>query len=251
MNIFELETYVNNLLDVGRFQDYAPNGLQIEGRPDILRIATAVSASMNVVEQAIEQGVDALLVHHGYFWKGERLEIRGIKRKRLSAFIKEDLNLLAYHLPLDAHADFGNNASMAKRLGVNVSHILPWNRQQNLLWMGEYSNVVSPDEFFEKLKSIYGKQVIHVPVARKSIQKVAWCTGGAQDVMEEAIEHSIDAFVTGEFSERTYHLAKESNVHFFAVGHHASEKDGIYFLGEHLSKQFGIQHFFIDEPNPF
>lgn len=251
MNVIELETYINNLLNSGRFQDYAPNGLQVEGRPEVYRIATAVSASMCVIEQAIELGVDALLVHHGYFWKGESQSIRGIKKNRLSSIIKQELNLLAYHLPLDAHLDFGNNASMAKRLEIKVSQVLPWNRHENLLWIGDYQSSLSQDEFFKKLKTLYGPQVINVSVPKKAIRRVAWCTGGAQDVMEEAIQYSIDAFVTGEYSERTYHLAKESNVHFYAVGHHASEKDGIFFLGEHLAYQFGFQHYFIDEPNPF
>ena len=251
MNTNELEQYIQELLDIGRFQDYAPNGLQVEGRPEIQTIATAVSASLNVIEQAIEKGVDALLVHHGYFWKGESAQIRGIKKNRLSALIKSDMNLFAYHLPLDAYRPWGNNASIAQKLGANVTDVLPWNRQENLLWIGELPDAQSPSKFLEQLKALYGPQAVHVDVGRHSIKRIAWCSGGAQDVMEEALVYPIDAFITGEFSERTYYLAKESNVHFYAIGHYASEKDGIFHLGQHLSHQFGLQHIFIDEPNPF
>lgn len=251
MILNDLEKYIDELLNVGRFQDYAPNGLQVEGRQEVTSIATAVSASLNVIEQAIEKGVDALLVHHGYFWKGESAQIRGIKKKRLSALLKSDINLFAYHLPLDAYRPWGNNASIAKKIGVDVIDVLPWNRQDNLLWIGEFAEAQIPIHFLEQLKKCYGPQALHVEAAKPSIKRIAWCSGGAQDVMEEAIKHPIDAFITGEYSERTYYLAKESNVHFYAIGHYASEKDGIFYLGQHLAHQFGIQHYFIDEPNPF
>jgi dinuclear metal center YbgI/SA1388 family protein len=251
MTVNELEQYIGELLDVGRFQDYAPNGLQVEGRPEIKSIATAVSASLNVIEQCIDKGVDALLVHHGYFWKGESSSIRGIKKNRLAALIKADINLLAYHLPLDAYLPWGNNASIAQKLGANVTNVLPWNRQDNLLWIGELPTPEAPLNFLAHLKKLYGPQAVHVDVPARTIKSIAWCSGGAQDVMEEAIQYPIDAFITGEFSERTYYLAKESNVHFYAIGHYASEKEGILHLGQHLSNKFGFQHVFIDEPNPF
>lgn len=245
MNHFELEAYLNQLLKVEQFNDYAPNGIQIEGKPNIQNIATAVTASLAVIEKAQALKVDALLVHHGYFWKGEHPQIKGIKKSRIALLLKNNINLYSYHLPLDAYEAWGNNASMAKRLEASVTE------SSNLVWYGQLKSAFKPDDFFQKLKSLYGSQVRAVIQPQKTIQQIAWCSGAAQDFFEEAITRSVDAYITGEYSERTYHLARESQVHFFSAGHHATEKDGIRSLGEHLSEKFHLKHCFIDEDNPF
>ena len=252
MNTQNLETYVNQLLQVSLFQDYAPNGLQIEGVSEVSKIATAVTASLDVIQQCIDHKVDALFVHHGYFWKGESPIIRGIKQKRISLLMQHGINLFAYHLPIDAYEPWGNNACIAKRLSIDVTKIKPWNKQPNLLWFGALSQPSSINDFYQRLSQCYkGQPIHHVSTERKTIHRVAWCSGAGQDLMEEAIHDSIDAFISGEFSERTYYLAKEANVDFFSIGHHASERDGIKHLGEHLALQFQLEHVFLDVENPF
>lgn len=252
MNASSLETYVNQLLEINLFQDYAPNGLQIEGRANVTKIATAVTASLDVIQQCIDHQVDALFVHHGYFWKGESPVIRGIKKNRIATLMQHGINLFAYHLPLDAYEAWGNNACIAKRLSIDVTKKKSYNRQPNLLWFGEFRKPFSISDFYKHLSQTYvGQSIHHVSTERSSIQRVAWCSGAGQDLMEEAIHDSVDAFISGEFSERTYYLAKESNVDFFSIGHHASERDGIKYLGEHLAVQFQLEHVFLDASNPF
>lgn len=251
MDNFFLENYINQLLNVEEFQDYAPNGIQIEGKKLVKKIATAVTASKYVLDKCIDLKIDALLVHHGYFWKGERPVIRGLKYQRLARIIKNDINLFAYHLPLDTHPTWGNNACMAEKIGVQVTEKFSWNQARHLLWLGLLHTPKSPTVFLEHLKHLYGSQVVHVSSEKNEIKNIAWCSGGAQDLFEEVIKHDVDAYVTGEFNERTYHLAKESNIHFYALGHHASERDGIISLGNHLEKEFNLEHYFIDENNPF
>lgn len=251
MDNFVLENFVNRLLDVERFQDYCPNGLQIEGTNKIIRIASAVTASLYVIERCIEQKIDALFVHHGYFWKGEEQTIKGLKKKRLSPLIQNNINLFAYHLPLDAYEPWGNNASIAKKLNIDVLEKMTWNKCSNILWSGLLAKSVLTRDFFKELCNCYGPQVIHIPSQKKQIKHVAWCSGAGQDLFEAAASNPIDAFITGEFSERTYYLAKELNIDFFALGHYASEKDGIRNLGEFIANEFKLAHFFIEEDNPF
>ncbi len=245
MNNLELEAYLADLLDQGSYTDYAPNGIQIEGKPQIQKIATAVTASLAVVEKAVSLNVDALLVHHGYFWKGEPYPIRGFKKARIATLIKNDINLFAYHLPLDNYPMFGNNASIAQRLNIELT------KQHDLLWTGQLPKPMHYDELFNQLQKIYGKQVQGVFANLAMIKNIAWCSGAAYDYFEQAIALNVDVFITGEFSERTYHLAKEAQVNFFAAGHHATEKDGIRNLGVHLAEKFDLKHCFIDEENPF
>jgi len=252
MKASNLETYANQLLQINLFQDYAPNGLQIEGREEVSKIASAVTASLEVIQFCVDHQVDALFVHHGYFWKGESPIIRGIKKNRIAMLMHHGINLFAYHLPLDAYEPWGNNACIAKRLSIDVTKILPYNRQPNLLWIGEFSNALSVSEVYQLLSQRYaGQSIHHVCTERSSIQRVAWCSGAGQDLMEQAFSDSIDAFISGEFSERTYYLAKEANVDFFSIGHHSSEKDGIKHLGEHLASMFQLEHMFLDDANPF
>ena len=251
MNNILLEKYINTLLNVSDFQDYAPNGIQIEGRSHISRIATAVTASLHVIEQAVTLGVDALLVHHGYFWKGESYPIRGMKKQRIATLVNHDINLYAYHLPLDVYDLWGNNASIANQLSIMVTEKISWNQYRDLLWIGMLQAQDTPQHFFHLLSQHYGPQVRHIASDKKYIKNIAWCSGAGQDMLEAAISNGIDAFISGESNERSYHIAKEANIDFFAIGHHASEKDGIFHLGQHLCKQFKLEHHFIDENNPF
>lgn len=247
----ELEAYLSQLLNVPLFSDYAPNGIQIEGRSELKKIATAVTASLEIVQKAQSLNVDALLVHHGYFWKGEPYEIRGLKKARILPFIENDMNLFAYHLPLDVYDAWGNNAGMGQRMQAKVLKKCAWRQCNDLLWIGELEKSKDQSVFFQDLKDIYGPQVQAVLTSTKQIQNIAWCSGAAHDLFELAVSQNVDAFITGEYSERSYHLAKESQVNFFAAGHHATEKDGIRSLGEFLAKKFDLTHVFIDEDNPF
>jgi dinuclear metal center YbgI/SA1388 family protein len=251
LNHLFLEQYINELLDVGQFQDYCPNGLQVEGKLLINKIATAVTASQYVLEQCVRQQVDALIVHHGYFWKGENPVVKGAKKNRLSTLIKNDINLYAYHLPLDAYPQWGNNASIATKLNIIVSEKRSWHKQSDLLWLGTLSNAETPSHFYTVLQQTYGPQVNHVTTGKQLINSVAWCSGAAQDLIEYAITLGVDAYITGEYSERSYHQAKEAGVEFYAIGHHASEKDGVCNLGKYLAEKFSLEHIFIDENNPF
>ena len=251
MDHYFLENYLNELLDVERFQDYCPNGLQIEGRPKINKIATAVTASRFVIERCLDLEVDALLVHHGFFWKGEPPSIRGLKKNRIAPLMKHDINLYGYHLPLDAYEAWGNNASIAKRLDIHVMEKREWNHCSNILWFGMLSSASEPQKFLNTLKQSYGKQVLHISGGKQEIKHVAWCSGAGQDFFELASQYPIDAYITGEFSERTYYLAKELQIDFYALGHYASEEDGIKHLGEFLAQEFKLPHVFIQEDNPF
>jgi len=239
-------SYLDNLLDVDRYHDYCPNGLQIEGSEQVHQIVSGVTASQALIEAAIEQGADTLLVHHGYFWKGETAAITGIKRRRIQRLLELDINLLAYHLPLDGHIKLGNNAQLARVLGFSVEEIAG---DAGLLFMGKPSRGLSGEALATHIESCLGRAPLHIP-AEKNIERVAWCTGGAQSYIEEAVTLGVDAFITGEISEQTVHIARETGIHFYAAGHHATERYGVQALGEHLAEQFAIKHRFIDIDNP-
>jgi len=242
----EIVTYLETLLDVGRYRDYCPNGLQVEGTSEIAHIVSGVTASQALIEAAIEQGADALLVHHGYFWKGEAQSITGIKRQRIQRLLESGMNLLAYHLPLDGHAVLGNNVQLARVLGLNIEGIAG---ESDLLYHGCVQQSYRGDAFAAHIASCLGRTPQHIS-ADRTIERVAWCTGGAQSYIEEAATLGVDAFITGEISEQTVHIAREMNIHFYAAGHHATERYGVQALGEHLEAEFGIKHTFIDIDNP-
>lgn len=242
----ELEKIINNLLNIQNFQDYAPNGLQVEGQSKVERIVTGVTASQALLDQAIEKGADTILVHHGYFWKNEPVVIRGMKRKRLNTLLTHNINLYAYHLPLDAHPTLGNNAQLAGLLGIkplgNIEPLLPY---------GEFEKSVDAVVFRKRLEKLLGREVIHCgdPSVVK-IKKLAWCTGGGQGYIQQAAEFGVDAFISGEISEQTTHIAREMGLNFYAAGHHATERYGIKALGEWLAKHHQCDVTFIDLPNP-
>ena len=243
----ELENYIAQLLDISRFKDYAPNGLQVEGRNDIAHIVTGVTASQALIDAAIELQADALLVHHGFFWKNESLPIVRGKKQRIAALLKADLNLMAYHLPLDAHEQLGNNAQLGHKLGL-----IPTGRcgEQNLVWLGELPVPMSFDTFTRHIGQTLQRNPLAIGVEQKTIRKVAWCTGGAQSYFHDVATMDVDCFVTGEASEFVTHLARESGVGFIAAGHHATERYGIAALGQHLAQEFALQHTHLDLDNP-
>ncbi len=246
-NLFELVHYTGQLLNAEGFRDYCPNGLQVEGRPEVNKIVSGVTASQELLQAAIEANADAILVHHGYFWRNESQQVTGIKRKRLGLLINNDISLIAYHLPLDAHPELGNNAQLGKKLGFQLEG---WFGEQNIAAVGSLKKPRSLGHISEAIAEKLGRNPLSIGDASRKIQRVAWCSGGAQDYFAEAISQGIDAFITGEISEHTVHLARETGVAFISAGHHATERYGVQALGQHLAKQFGLEHQFIDINNP-
>lgn len=247
MLLNELRDYNASLLQTGLFKDYCPNGLQVEGRAEVRRIATGVTASQQVLDAAVAWGADAILVHHGYFWRSEEAAITGIKKRRLAQLLRNDVSLLAYHLPLDAHPELGNNARLGQLLGVAERGRFG---EQGIACLGELSSSQTLAKFATRIGQVLERipQVIGDEAA--NIRKVAWCSGGGQGYFEAAIAQDADVFISGEASEQSFHLAQESGVAFIAAGHHATERLGIQALGEHLSVRFGLEHRFFDQDNP-
>ncbi|WP_235937525.1 Nif3-like dinuclear metal center hexameric protein [Marinobacter caseinilyticus] len=232
-------------LEPDRFQDYCPNGLQVEGKSGIRRIVTGVTASQALIDAAVAASADLILVHHGYFWKGEDQCIRGMKRARLKTLLSQDINLVAYHLPLDDHPVYGNNCQLAKVLGIGDAAPL-----DGLVWSGKLPAPLSVGEFTEQIEARLGRAPLHVGAGPDRIERVAWCTGAAQGYIGKALDAGVDAFISGEVSEPTTHTARECGIHYFAAGHHATERYGVQALGEALAEKFGVEHRFIDCDNP-
>ncbi|PKO44527.1 MAG: Nif3-like dinuclear metal center hexameric protein [Betaproteobacteria bacterium HGW-Betaproteobacteria-22] len=247
VKINELTHYTQQLMQVTRFKDYCPNGLQVEGKSEIKKIVTGVTASMALLEAAKKANADLILVHHGYFWRNESPVISGIKRKRIAFLLKHNLNLLAYHLPLDAHPELGNNVQFGRVLGLEAASYLG---DDNLVAYAELESAVSLSEFGSYLAGKLGRIPMVIGPAGKLIKKVAWCTGAAQGYMELAIASGVDVFVSGEVSEQTTHQAMESDVAYISAGHHVTERYGVQALGVHLAQRFDLAHEFIDIYNP-
>ncbi|SER55322.1 dinuclear metal center protein, YbgI/SA1388 family [Nitrosomonas sp. Nm51] len=242
-----LENYLNQLLEISRFEDYCPNGLQVEGRENIQKIVTGVTASRALLEAAVADHADTILVHHGYFWRGEDARITGMKACRLNTLITNKINLFAYHLPLDCHTELGNNAQLAKRLEFIETGRFGG---QNIVVHGELAIPMHLNGLSEKISQVLEREPLVIGNPGQIIRRIAWCTGAAQGYFEAAIAHNVDAYLTGEISEQTVHAARESGVALIAAGHHATERYGVQALGEHLSEKFAIQHQFIDIDNP-
>ncbi|MFC5431356.1 Nif3-like dinuclear metal center hexameric protein [Paraburkholderia denitrificans] len=247
MDRIELELYLNNLLEAARFKDYCPNGLQVEGRRRVEKIATGVSASLALLEAALEWGADAVLVHHGYFWKNDTPQITGRKYRRLRTLLANDLNLFAYHLPLDCHPEFGNNAQLGAKLGWIGEQRFG---DQDLGWMATLPMPITLAHFTAQVEHTLGRAPLVLGDPDWQLRRVAWCTGAAQSLFDAAIDAGADVFLTGEISEQTTHTAAESGVAFLAAGHHATERFGVQALGAHLSEVFNVEHLFIDIHNP-
>ncbi len=242
-----LENYLAEFLQVNDFHDYCPNGLQVEGRGEINRIVTGVTASAALIEAAVADGADALIVHHGYFWRGEDARITGMRRRRLGLLFQHNLNLFAYHLPLDAHSEVGNNATLARQLGLEIATRFG---DQNVATLGTVASGSTVASFARTIAEKLGRPPMVIGDAARPLRRIAWCTGGAQGMFEQAIALNVDAYLSGEISEQTVHLARESGVAYIAAGHHATERYGVQALGEHLAQRFGVQHRFIEIENP-
>ncbi len=246
MLLAELNNYIATLLETDRFRDYCPNGIQVEGRAEVRRIASGVTASQRVLEEAVAWGADAILVHHGYFWRSEDAAITGIKKRRIAHLLRHDVSLLAYHLPLDAHAEFGNNAQLGKLLGYAEQGRFG---EQDLACLGR-----APGHTLAQAGAHIADRLGRVPLVigdpARTVSRIAWCSGAAQGYFEAAVALGVDAFLTGEISEQNVHVARETGVAFIAAGHHATERYGVQALGAYLAAKFGLEHRFLDQDNP-
>jgi dinuclear metal center YbgI/SA1388 family protein len=241
-----LEKYLATALDINRFRDYCPNGLQVQGQAAIHLVISGVTASLALLEAALARGADTVLVHHGYFWRGEDPRIVGARHKRLQLLMQHEINLFAYHLPLDAHPVLGNNAQLGQRLGLVDEGRFG---EQDLGWIGR-SEARTVAELAARVEQVLGRAPLVIGDPDQTIDRIAWCTGAAQQAFGEAIAAGASAYISGEISEQTVHLARESGVAYLACGHHATERYGVQALGQHLADQFGIRHEFVDIPNP-
>lgn len=238
-----LEKYINKYLNIVKFNDYCPNGLQIEGKTDIQSIVSGVSANQDLIDRAIDEKTDALLVHHGFFWKGEVQTLTGIKKNRIKALLENNINLFAYHLPLDAHPIVGNNAQLARLF--NLKNPRPIG--DTLVWEGESSATLT--ELCNIIECATSRQTLSFGAQDKKMNKVAWCSGGAQNYIKHAIDSHADCFITGEISEQIPAIAKENDIAFISAGHHATERYGVQALGQHLSQKYSLDYQYIDIDN--
>lgn len=245
----EMEKYLALTLDINRFRDYCPNGLQVQGRDRIRRLVTGVTASLALLEQAVEAGADAVLVHHGYFWRGEDARVVGQKHRRLKVLLANDINLFAYHLPLDMHEQMGNNAQLARQLGL-----LPASRfgEDGIGWLGRPADdaIRTVGQLADRINAALGREPLVIGDREAPLGPVGWCTGAAQGYLGDAAAAGASTYLSGEISEPTVHLARESGIAYLACGHHATERYGVQALGQHLADVFGMEHRFIDIPNP-
>lgn len=236
-------------LNAAAIADYCPNGLQVQGRAEVRRIVSGVTASQALLDAALDAQADLVLVHHGYFWKNEDPRVIGIKQRRLKTLLVNDISLLAYHLPLDVHPEVGNNVQLARRLGLIVEGPLEPGNPRSVGLVGSLPQALSAAEFAQRIEVALGRSPLVVE-GSQPIRRVAWCTGGAQGYIEQAVAAGVDAYVTGEVSEPTVHIARENDLSFFAAGHHATERYGVQALGDYLAQRFDIEHVFVDIPNP-
>ncbi|HVL76913.1 MAG TPA: Nif3-like dinuclear metal center hexameric protein [Noviherbaspirillum sp.] len=242
-----LAAYLEQTLDITRFRDYCPNGLQVEGRAAISSVVTGVTASLALLDAAARAGADAVLVHHGYFWRGEDARVIGPKQRRLKLLLEHEINLFAYHLPLDAHPEFGNNAQLARVLGLEASGRFG---EGDLGWIGRAGGVSTVGELAARIEQALGRPPLLIGDPAQALGPVGWCTGAAHGMLGDAIGAGASAFISGEISEPVVHLARETGVAYLSCGHHATERYGIAALGDHLAQRFGLKHQFIDIPNP-
>lgn len=247
----ELRAYLDNLLDSARFRDYCPNGLQVEGRPEVRRIVCGVTACQALLDEAVKCEADALLVHHGWFWKNEDGRLTGFRRRRLGTLLTADINLFAYHLPLDGHPELGNNAQWAAQAGWRIEGRFG---DQEIGFYGmpgeTTATAVGAGALAASLARLLGREPLLVGDPDRRVRRLAWCSGGAQGMFEAALATGADCYVSGEISEQTVHLARESGVPYIAAGHHATERFGVMALADHLRGKFGLDSRFVDIDNP-
>lgn len=250
----ELSQWLNTTLQVQHFKDYCPNGLQVEGKEQIGRLITGVTASEALLQEAIRKNADAILVHHGWFWKNESPVVCGPKKRRLSLALAHNLNVFGFHLPLDAHPTYGNNAQLAIRLGLEASFGEDGQPltcgPENLVWLGQCPKGRTLGELGQDIEQALQRKPMIIGNPEQKPDRIAWCTGGAQNFVEAAIEAGADAYITGEASEQNFHIANETGVSFIAAGHHATERYGAQALGQAIAEKWGIEVDFIDLYNP-
>ena len=246
----ELEKYLADLLSISSIRDYCPNGLQVEGASKISKIVGGVTASQDLIDVAIKENADAILVHHGYFWKGESEPITGIKRNRIKALLDHDINLFGYHLPLDVHPTLGNNAELGRLLGFETSGGMEPDNKFSVGLVGSLPTPMVLSDLTKHVSAVLGRDALSIGASDKEIKTVAWCTGGAQSMIDKAVALGVDAYISGEISEPTVHIARETGVAYISAGHHATERYGAKALGEHLQDKFDIDFVFVDIDNP-
>jgi dinuclear metal center YbgI/SA1388 family protein len=247
MRLQQLCDFCADYLKVGDFDDYCPNGLQVEAGEQVEHIVCGVTASQALIEAAAERGADTLIVHHGYFWKGEAQPITGIKGRRIASLIRHGINLLAFHLPLDAHPEIGNNAQLAQVMGWTVADRFG---DQQLIFEGRLDQPLSLAALAQEVDTRLQTRSLAIDAGDHPIRRLAWCTGAAQGFIEAAAERGVDAFVSGEVSEQTFHQARELGIHYLAAGHHATERFGVQALGAELARRFSVRQEFVDISNP-
>ncbi len=243
----DLCAFLDQLLEPRRFEDYCPNGLQVEGEAQITRMVVGVTASLALVREAAHRGAQAVLVHHGWFWRGDDPRVLGPRRERLATVLSHGINLIGYHLPLDVHPELGNNACLARQLGWPVGEAIG---RDGLIRMATLETAIDAATLARQLRVGLEREPLLVGDLTRPLRRLAWCTGAAQDFLQTAIDAGADAFVSGEISERTTHLAREAGVVYAAAGHHATERLGVQALGQAVAERFGIVVEFVDDPNP-
>ncbi len=246
----ELVEYLDRCLTPDLFDDYCPNGLQVEGRPQVARLVTGVSACQALLDAAVERGADAVLVHHGYFWRGEDPAVVGMKRRRLATLLGSEVSLLAYHLPLDAHREFGNNACLGRLLGFPPGDPLVPGAKPGVGDVADLAAPITAADLLATVHTVTGRPPLFIGDSQRQLRRVAWCTGAAQGYIEQAVAAGADMYITGEASEQTVHVARECGIGFMAAGHHATERYGVQALGEHLADALQLQHYYIEIDNP-
>lgn len=252
IELSQLTKYLEECLEPGRFSDYCPNGLQVEGCGEVTRLVTGVTACQELLDAAVSRDAQAILVHHGYFWSGEAQQIVGIKRRRLHTLLTNDISLLAYHLPLDAHPEFGNNVRFGELMGIDSASHRPLQPHVPAS-VGNIARLEQPltaGALVQRLAAVTEREPLHIGDKAALVQNIAWCTGAAQSYIEKAVAAGADLFVTGEVSEQTVHIAREEGIQFIAAGHHATERYGVQALGDHLAERFGLEHLYVDIDNP-
>ena len=243
----DLRVYLDGLLEAPRFRDYCPNGLQVEGKPETKRILCGTTASQALIDAAIAWQADAILVHHGWFWKGEDGRVTGFRKQRMAALLKHDINLFAYHLPLDTHPVLGNNAQLAAKFGWAIDGNFG---EQNIGFIGSPNAPLSAGQLAHQVGAALNRAPQLLGDEHREVRRVAWCSGGAQGYFEQAIAAGADLFLSGEVSEQTYHLALETGIPYIAAGHHATERYGVQALGKHLAEVHGLEYEYLEIDNP-
>ena len=246
-----LVSQLDALLQPGQFKDYCPNGLQVQGAGTVQRLVSGVTACQALIDAAVDWDADAILVHHGYFWRGEEPCIVGMKQRRIAQLLKNDISLLAYHLPLDAHPELGNNAQLGRLLELPNGEALDPEDRAGVGNVAQLDQPLSINGLLSRLEGLTGQTPLHIGDPVAEVQRVAWCTGAAQSYIEQAVAADADVFITGEASEQTVHVARECGIHFIAAGHHATERYGVQAVAEHLAAlNPDLEHRYIDIANP-